>query len=101
MSGTEPGESMDNEKAKELLRAERLRTERLLSDMDAAVGADITAANQPGDMYDSAEPLVTKGVDDSVRAELQDRLVAIEHGRETPRGGYLRLLGPQRRTHSG
>lgn len=76
-SGTEPGELMDNEKAKELLRAERLRTERLLSDMDAAVGADLTAANQPGDMYDSAEPLVTEGADDSVRAELQERLAAV------------------------
>ena len=45
--------------------------------MDAAVGADLTAANQPGDMYDSAEPLVTEGADDSVRAELQERLAAV------------------------
>jgi DnaK suppressor protein len=68
---------MDDDRARELLRAERLRTERLLSDIDEAVSADRTAANQSGDMYDSAEPLVSEGADDSVRAELQDRLAAI------------------------
>ncbi len=75
-SGTEPGELDGQRKGQGAARAERLRTERLLSDMDATVGADLTAANQPGDMYDSAEPLVTEGADDSVRAELQERLAA-------------------------
>jgi len=69
---------MDNDKARELLRAERVRTERLLSDMNEEVSADLTAANQPGDMFDSAEPLVTEGADDSVQAELQGRLAAID-----------------------
>ena len=73
---------MDNDTARELLRAERLRTERLLSDMDEAVSADLTAANQSGDMYDSAEPLTTEGGDDSVRAELQRRLAAVGPRRE-------------------
>ena len=68
---------MDNDKARELLRAERLRTEQLLADMDEAVSADLAAANQSGDMYDSAEPLVTEGGDESVRAELQRRLAAV------------------------
>ena len=35
------------------------------------------AADQEGDMYDSAEPLTTEGTDDAVRAELEDRLAAV------------------------
>jgi len=51
---------MDYDKAKELLRAERLRTERLLSELSDSGGADRIAANQSGDMYDSAEPLTAQ-----------------------------------------
>jgi DnaK suppressor protein len=69
---------MEYMKAKELLNAERLRLEQLLGQLDVAGDDDRTAANQPGDMYDSAEPLTKEGLDDSVRAELQERLAAIE-----------------------
>jgi DnaK suppressor protein len=68
---------MEYAKAKELLRAERARTEQLLAEIVEAGTADREAANQPGDMFDSAEPLTTEGVDSSVRVELQDRLAAI------------------------
>ena len=78
---------MDNDEARDLLRAERLRTERLLADMDAAVSADLTAANQSGDMYDSAEPLTTEGADDSVKAELQRRLAAVDHAEQRLEAG--------------
>ena len=45
--------------------------EQLLKDIDAAGAADRVAANQSGDMYDSAEPLTTEGGDESVKAELR------------------------------
>ena len=68
---------MEDAKAEELLSAERSRVERLLKDLDAAGAADRDAANQSGDMYDSAEPLTTEGTDESIRAELEERLAAI------------------------
>jgi DnaK suppressor protein len=71
------GATMDDDRARELLAAERLRTERLLTDMTQEREADRTAANQEGDMFDSAEPLTEQGTDDSVVAELRQRLEAI------------------------
>ena len=69
---------MDDERARELLASERLRTERLLTDLTAERQADRTAANQEGDMFDSAEPLTAQGTDDAVVAELQGRLEALD-----------------------
>jgi len=68
---------MDDTKAEELLRAERQRVEQLLAQMDQAIGADRTAADQEGDMFDSAEPLTREGTDESIRAQLQNRLDAV------------------------
>jgi DnaK suppressor protein len=68
---------MEDAKAKELLSAERSRVERLLKDLEEAGAADRDAANQSGDMYDSAEPLTTEGTDESIRTELEERLAAI------------------------
>jgi DnaK suppressor protein len=68
---------MEEAKAKELLGAERSRVEGLLKDIDEAGTADRDAANQTGEMYDSAEPLTTEEADDSVRSQLQERLAAI------------------------
>jgi DnaK suppressor protein len=68
---------VDQAKAQELLRSDRLRTEQLLADMRASGGADRTAADQPGDMFDSAEPLTEEGTDQSVTSELEDHLAAI------------------------
>jgi DnaK suppressor protein len=68
---------MEEAKAKELLGAERSRVERLLEDVGQAGAADRDAANQTGEMYDSAEPLTTEEADDSVRSELEERLAAV------------------------
>jgi DnaK suppressor protein len=68
---------MEETKAKELLSAERRRVEQLLKDLDAAGTGDRTAADQEGEMYDSAEPLTTEGTDDAVRAEIEERLAAV------------------------
>jgi DnaK suppressor protein len=69
---------MDNTRAKDLLRTERRRVEQLLKDVETAGAADRVAANQPGDMFDSAEPLTREGGDESVKAELTDRLAALD-----------------------
>ena len=68
---------MEDSKAKKLLSAERRRVEGLLSGIDEAGVDDRVAADQEGEMYDSAEPLTTEGTDDAVRAELEDRLAAV------------------------
>jgi DnaK suppressor protein len=69
---------MDDDRARELLAAERLRTIRLLSDLTADRQNDETAADQDGDMFDSAEPLTKEGTDDAVVAELRERLGALD-----------------------
>jgi DnaK suppressor protein len=68
---------MEHARAKELLDAEHLRIEQLLAQMDLEVSNDRTAANQEGDMFDSAEPLTTEGTDASIKTGLQDRLAAV------------------------
>ena len=68
---------MDETRARELLAAERRRVEQLLGQMDQAIVDDRAAADQDGDMFDSAEPLTREGTDESIRAELQDRLDAV------------------------
>ncbi len=69
---------MDHEKAKKLLDAERSRVEGLIAQTDQAGTDDRTAADAPGDMFDSAEPLTREGTDQAVELSLQDRLAAIE-----------------------
>jgi DnaK suppressor protein len=69
---------MEYAKAKELLHAERVNVEQLLAAMRETGVNDRTAADQPGDMFDSAQPLIEERTDDAVRAELQDRLAAVD-----------------------
>ena len=68
---------MEDSKAKKLLSVERRRVEGLLEGIEVAGVDDRTAADQEGEMYDSAEPLTTEGTDDAVRAELEERLAAV------------------------
>ena len=69
---------MDDQRARALLGAERVRVESLLNDLASEAGADRSAADEPGDMGDSAEPLTAEGLDDAVAAGLRDRLAALE-----------------------
>ncbi len=73
---------MESARAQELLDAERLRVERLLAEMDGERGDDLVAANAPGDMFDSAEPLTREGTDESIRTELQERLAALDRAEQ-------------------
>jgi DnaK suppressor protein len=68
---------MDDDEARELLAAERARVQQVLDDAIAAGRDDRTAANEPGDMTDSAEPLTTEQTDDAIAAALGARLDAI------------------------
>jgi DnaK suppressor protein len=68
---------MELAKAKELLDTERLRVEGLLAQMEQVGRDDRTAADQDGDMFDSAEPLTREGTDESIQSELQERLAAV------------------------
>lgn len=78
---------MEPGKAKELLRSDRLRTQKLLAEVMAAGEADRSAADEPGDMFDSAQPLTDEGVDDSVVAEIQEHLAAIDRAEQRLEAG--------------
>src|SRR5580704_3268970 len=77
---------MEYAKAEELLRKERLRVEGLLADMEQAGSDDRTAANQSGDMYDSAEPLTGEQDHEAVEVELRERLAAIDRAQQRLEG---------------
>ena len=78
---------MDDDTARELLRQERIRTQELLTDATQEGKDDRSAANEPGDMFDSAEPLGKEGADDSVVAELQRRIAAVDQAEERLEAG--------------
>jgi DnaK suppressor protein len=82
---------MESAEAQKLLDAERLRVERLLVQLDEDSGDDRDAANAPGDMFDSAEPLTREGTDESVRVELRERLAAIERAEQRLQDGSYGL----------
>ncbi len=69
---------MDDAEARQLLGAERARVEQLLADISGGGADDRSAANEPGDMTDSAEPLTAEAADDAIATSLRERLVAIE-----------------------
>jgi DnaK suppressor protein len=68
---------MEHAKAQGLLDAERVRLEQLLGQIGREAGNDRTAANQEGDMFDSAQPLTAEGTDNSIKSGLQERLAAV------------------------
>lgn len=69
---------MDDERARELLSAERTRVENLLDAVKGDGQSDRSAANEHGDMSDGSELLVSEGTDDAVANALTRRLAAIE-----------------------
>jgi len=69
---------MDDERARELLLAERTRVEGLLAGTGRAGSDDRDEANARGDMADPAQRLTAEQGDDAVQEGLQVRLRAIE-----------------------
>ena len=69
---------MDDERARALLTAERIRVEGLLAGTSRAGLDDRDEANAGGDMADPAQRLTAEQGDDAVEEGLQARLRAIE-----------------------
>jgi RNA polymerase-binding transcription factor len=76
---------MDTKEARELLRAERERVERLIAEQTGAADDDREAAQdevEGGEIADPAEPLVSGMVDDAIGEGLRERLAAIKRAEE-------------------
>jgi DnaK suppressor protein len=73
---------MDEARARQLLDRERQRTQRQLSQLLVEGEGDRTAADEPGDMFDSAQPLTQQEADDAVIAQLRDHLGDIDRAEE-------------------
>ena len=73
---------MNEDRASELLRAERTRVEALLAQTTAAGRDDRVAANDEGDFTDPAQPLTSKETDDAIVAALQERLAALDRAEQ-------------------
>src|SRR5579863_7441084 len=82
---------MDDEHARALLRAERLRVETILADTVSAGRDDRSEANQPGDLTDPAERLTAEQADDAVAAGLRDRLLAVQRAEHRLEDGTFGL----------
>ena len=67
---------MDEERARALLHAERVRVNELLNQIIVA-GRDDQGANRTGDRVDSAERVTAGESDDTLAAGLRERLAAI------------------------
>jgi DnaK suppressor protein len=73
---------MDDDRARQLLVAERSRIQSLLEESTVSGLADRDAEAEPGDMSDAAQPLESEGVDDAVAASLLARLEAVDRAEQ-------------------
>jgi DnaK suppressor protein len=74
---------MDENRARELLRAERAEVEGLLQATRAAGRQDREAEDEEGvDAADHAQPLTAEGMDDAIAESLRERLAAIERAEQ-------------------
>jgi DnaK suppressor protein len=69
---------MDEQRARTLLAAERSRIEGLLDGLAEDGAEDRSAADEQADWSDPAQPITAEENDDTVAADLRDRLSAIE-----------------------
>ena len=84
---------MDDERARALLTAERIRVEGLLAGTTRAGLDDRDEANAGGDMADPAQRLTAEQGDDAVQEGLQARLRAIDAAeRRLAAGNYGRSI---------
>jgi DnaK suppressor protein len=70
--------SMDQDRARELLRAERARLQGLLSDTGEAQQLDRAAERETGSGADGAQPLAAEGLDDAFATGQRERLAALD-----------------------
>ena len=69
---------MDEQRARELLRAERDAVQRTLNDATLAQQLDQAAGGETGDPADRAQPLTAEGIDDALAVGLRARLEALD-----------------------
>src|SRR5258708_784263 len=82
-----PGGPMDDQRARELLRADVAGVQRLLDETTASSRSDRDSANEPGDFNDPAERLTAEGTDDAVASGFRDRLAALLRAEQRLRDG--------------
>lgn len=74
---------MDDNKARELLAAQRAETETLLKSVGREGGEDRQTEDEEGvDIADPAQSLTAEGEDDAIAESLRDRLAAIERAEQ-------------------
>ena len=78
---------MDDARARELLRDERSRVERLLQELAQAGEEDRDATRATGDIADPAQPLTDGQNAAAVAESLRERLAAIERAEARLAGG--------------
>jgi DnaK suppressor protein len=84
---------MDDERARQLLEAERQRVEALIAGLQVDRRDDRAAADEQTDWSDPAQPLTEEGTDDAISAGLEARLAAIERAEERlAAGSYGRSI---------
>jgi DnaK suppressor protein len=69
---------MDENRARELLRAEREDLRRLLRDAETAADEDLHSLDGPGDAVDCGQELTAEANDNAVVGDLRARLDAID-----------------------
>ena len=69
---------MDENRAREMLRAEREDVQRLLRGTETAAEEDLHSLNGPGDDIDLGQELTAQANDDDIAGDLRTRLDAIE-----------------------
>jgi DnaK suppressor protein len=73
---------MKDERATELLNAERSRVQGLLDELQGESELNREAVNDAGDMSNASESLVAEGLDDAVVLGLTQRLDAIDRAEQ-------------------
>jgi DnaK suppressor protein len=84
---------MDDNRARQLLEAERGRVESLIAGLQIDRSDDRAAADEQTDWADPAQPLTEEGTDDAVSAGLEYRLAAIARAEQRlAEGSYGRSI---------
>jgi len=87
----EQGSQMDENRARDLLSAQRAEAESLLKAIQETGQADREAEDDTGDISDPAQPLTAEGMDDAIAESLRDRLAAIDRAEQRLASGTYGL----------
>jgi DnaK suppressor protein len=82
---------MDENRARDLLSAQRAEAESLLKAIQETGQADREAEDDTGDISDPAQPLTAEGMDDAIAESLRDRLAAIDRAEQRLASGTYGL----------